>query len=86
MALFVLQPPLGGLFMIKNRFYLLICLKRSDWPEKKVYWMPNQCGYTEDINEAGHYLDTELKNCHGKRGDWIVEPIWAEWSVKARDD
>ncbi len=71
--------------MVKHRFYLLICLKRSEWPEKKVYWRPNQAGYTEDINEAGHYLDSELSLCHGKRGDWIIEPIWAEWSVKGRD-
>lgn len=72
--------------MKRHRFYLLICLQRSEWPEKKVYWRPNQCGYTEDIDQAGHYLAEELYKCNGKRGDWIIEPIWADWTVKARDD
>tara|TARA_Y100001963_G_C6756716_1_gene437280 strand:- start:410 stop:601 length:192 start_codon:yes stop_codon:yes gene_type:complete len=58
------------------RYYLLICLKRSSWPEKKVYWRPNRAGYTEDIDEAGFYLASEIETCAGKRGDWIIEPIW----------
>ncbi len=64
---------------IKSRYYLLICLKRSEWPEKKVYWRPNQAGYTEDLQEAGFYEAHELKDCAGKRGDWIIEPIWASY-------
>jgi hypothetical protein len=63
---------------MKERFYMLICLQRSDWPEKKVYWRPNQCGYTEHLSEAGYYRASELRQCHGKNGDWIIEPIWRE--------
>jgi hypothetical protein len=60
----------------RMRYYLLICLKRSKWPEKKVYWRPNRAGYTEELSEAGFYLASEIEQCAGSRGDWIIEPIW----------
>ena len=62
--------------MRSERRYLLICLKRSDYPKHKVYWRDNQCGYTDKLEEAGYYKAEELHLCHGKRGDWIIEPIW----------
>ena len=63
---------------MKERYYLLICLKRSEWPSKKVYWRENRAGYTEDLEEAGFYKDSELHKCAGRRGDWIIEPIWRD--------
>jgi len=74
-----------------ERKYRIICLKRSkfehyypsqhyvsDWysTARFVYWMPNGCGYTKNVNEAGHYTLQELGNCAGSHGDWLVEPVW----------
>ena len=55
-------------------------MKRSDYPEKKVYWRPNRAGYTEYMPEAGIYRASELKDCAGSHGDWILEPVWpSKW-------
>jgi len=58
------------------RLYRIICLKRSNYPESKVYWRPNRAGYTDIENEAGYYESHMLDDCAGFLGDWIVEPIW----------
>ena len=60
---------------MKNRLYVIICLKRSEYPTKKIFWRPNMAGYTSDFREAGLYASAELDNCAGRNGDWIVEPV-----------
>jgi hypothetical protein len=60
-----------------TRKYLLVCMKRSDYPSHKVYWRPNRAGYTDNIREAGFYEASEIPDCAGSRGDWIIEPVWA---------
>ncbi len=56
------------------RKYVIICLKRSNYPDQKVYWRKNYAGYTEYLEEAGIYDSIELDGAAGKNGDWIVEP------------
>jgi hypothetical protein len=56
--------------------YRIICLKRSEYPTDNVYWMPDYCGYTPLVSEAGLYRGEELDGAGGKTGDWIVEPCW----------
>ena len=68
------------------RHYLIICLKRSSWPEKKVYWRPNRAGYRESLYEAGFYEASDLELCAGSRGDWILEPIWKSVWIKAEEE
>jgi hypothetical protein len=66
---------------MSSRRYLIICLKRSEYPENKVYWRPNRAGYTKYIPEAGLYTGKELDDCAGSNGDWIVEPVWpSKWA------
>jgi len=61
---------------MKQRMYRIICLKRSVYPTENVYWMPDYCGYTPLVSEAGLYRGEELDRAGGKTGDWIVEPCW----------
>lgn len=61
---------------VKQRMYLLVCMKRSDYPANKVYWRPDRAGYTTDLSEAGYYTADELYMCAGNKGDWIIEPTW----------
>ena len=59
--------------------YRIICLNRSDIMRGgsiKVYWRENNCGYTDNIDEAGLYASMELNGVPGKTGDWIAEPCW----------
>jgi len=66
---------------MSSRRYLIICLKRSEYPENKVYWRPNRAGYTKDWREAGQYASDELDQCAGSNGDWIIEPMWpSKWT------
>jgi len=72
------------------RMYRIICLKRSEFMQKKaddyisdwyenadlVYWKANRAGYTDDVNEAGLYFQHELEDCAGSFGDWLLEPVW----------
>lgn len=63
-----------------TRRYIIVCLKRSDYPENKVFWRPNRAGYTKYMPEAGIYTAEELDQCAGSNGDWIVEPVWpSKW-------
>ena len=71
------------------RKYRLICLKRSefadrsnyeyhsDWwkASKIVYWRPNCRGYTSAPEGAGLYSATDLDQCAGDTGDWMIEPV-----------
>lgn len=74
-----------------ERKYRIICLKRSkfehyypkqhyisDWYKSAqlVYWLPNRCGYTSSVDEAGVYSASELQACGGSTGDWLLEPVW----------
>lgn len=43
-----------------------------------IYWRPNRAGYTSNANEAGHYSLEEIADCAGKRGDWLIEPVWVK--------
>jgi len=38
--------------------------------------MPNYCGYTSLLSEAGIYRGAELDGAGGKTGDWIAQPCW----------
>ena len=58
-----------------DRRYRIICLKRSEYPTKIVYWRPNMRGYTPAPEGAGLYTAEQLDNCAGDTGDWIVEPV-----------
>lgn len=80
------------MFMTRVRKYRIICLKRSEWMQKKkddyisdwynnadlVFWRPNCAGYTTDAGEAGLYTADELERCGGSFGDWLLEPVWCE--------
>lgn len=61
---------------MSERLYLIVCMKRSDYPKNKVYWRDNRAGYTEKLTEAGLYTAKELHLCAGSNGDWIIEPMW----------
>jgi len=77
---------------IMERKYRIICLKRSEWMQKKeddfisdwydgadlIYWMPDRAGYTDDVNQAGLYSLAELEACAGSHGDWLIEPVWVK--------
>lgn len=58
-----------------ERKYRLICLKRSELPDKKVYWRTNRAGYTSAYEGAGLYTAEELNDCAGNTGDWYAEPV-----------
>jgi len=62
----------------KKRIYLIVCMKRSNYPTTKVYWRPGRAGYTDDVMEAGWYSSNDLDDCAGSRGDWIIEPLWVK--------
>ena len=78
--------------MARIRKYRIICLKRSEWMQKKeddyisdwynnadlVFWRPDRAGYTRDAGEAGLYTSDELEECAGSFGDWLLEPVWCE--------
>ena len=61
---------------MSERLYLIVCMKRSNYPQHKVYWREDCAGYTEKLTEAGLYRALELDFCAGSNGDWIIEPIW----------
>jgi len=74
------------------RKYRIICFKRSSWGTygaddyisdwydgaDLVYWAPHRAGYTRDKFEAGLYTLTELDQCAGSHGDWLIEPVWCK--------
>lgn len=70
---------------MSSRRYLIICMKRSDYPKNKVYWRPNRAGYTEDWKQAGFYSSAQIDACAGSNGDWIIEPMWPTKWVGIRD-
>jgi hypothetical protein len=65
------------------RYYRIICLKRSTVKMKDsyfrwdvpVYWRTNQAGYTKDPSMAGIYSGSDIEDCAGCRGDWVLEPL-----------
>lgn len=76
-----------------ERKYRIICLKRSEWMQKKeddyisdwyenadlIYWRSDRAGYTDDVKQAGLYSLAELEACAGSHGDWLIEPVWVMW-------
>jgi hypothetical protein len=65
------------------RYYRIICLKRStamtedgyfNWLVP-VYWRTGAAGYTEDRSMAGIYSGSDVEDCAGVRGDWVLEPL-----------
>ena len=45
--------------IIFNMKYVLIDLERTLFYKERVYWRPNKCGYTTNIEEAGLYTRSE---------------------------
>ena len=44
----------------RTKKYLILSLKYSPGRFGAIWWRPEGCGYTEDINKAGRYSEYEV--------------------------
>lgn len=56
----------------EQRLYLIRDTK-GDSSGSRGWWMPDQKGYTTEIDQAGRYRAEDLADCCGVRGDWTIE-------------
>lgn len=47
------------------------------WPGLCVWWGPDRCGYTTDLDRAGRYTKDEAEAQHRHRPTDIPVPLWA---------
>lgn len=65
--------------------WLLFCAKEAGHGEVCLWWGPNSCGYTTDLDAAGRYTDEDARRYSAASyGGSVVAVLAAELEERAR--